>query len=162
MTQSISTPEPSLLTIPTFDRVVKHSLRLWMCHHAREPTVLSRVSMPPIPLIVDRFHQPCLLPWRTPVVELKATGQGQVRAVISVPRGDHVPIPQAAGSSSMRLTGGFLCRLDGNTAGRHFAMRRHAQTRCLHARRFGTLAGPPPPVHVIPWGPVPTIFLSMV
>ena len=25
--------------------------------------------------------------------------------------------------------------------------------RCLHTRRFGTLASPPPPVSALPWGP---------
>ena len=32
-----------------------------MCHHTPEPTVLSTVSS----LNIDRFQQPCLLPWRT-------------------------------------------------------------------------------------------------
>ena len=36
-----------------------------MCHHTREPTVLSRVSCRPFHLNFDRFHQPCLLPGRT-------------------------------------------------------------------------------------------------
>ena len=27
--------------------------------------------------------------------------------------------------------------------------------RCLHTRRFETLASPPPPVEVLPWGPHP-------
>ena len=39
----------------TFDRV-KHSIRPWTCHHTRQPTVLSRESMSPIPVYVDRFH----------------------------------------------------------------------------------------------------------
>ena len=36
-----------------------------MCHHTREPTVLSRVSCRSFHLNFDRFHQPCLLPGRT-------------------------------------------------------------------------------------------------
>ena len=36
-----------------------------MCHHTREPTVLSRVNCRPSHLNVDRFRQPCLLPGRT-------------------------------------------------------------------------------------------------
>ena len=36
-----------------------------MCHHIREPTVLSRVICRPFHLNIDRFHQPCLLPGRT-------------------------------------------------------------------------------------------------
>ena len=40
-------------------------LEPWVCHHTREPTVLSRVSCRPFHLNVDRFHQPCLLPGRT-------------------------------------------------------------------------------------------------
>ena len=41
VTQSTATPETSLRTIPTLDRVT-HSLRPWKCHHTWEPTVLSR------------------------------------------------------------------------------------------------------------------------
>ena len=40
-------------------------LELWVCHHTREPTVLSRLSCRPPHLNVDRFHQPCLFPGRT-------------------------------------------------------------------------------------------------
>ena len=39
-------------------------LEPWVCRHTREPTVLSRVSCRPSHLNIDRFHQPCLLPWR--------------------------------------------------------------------------------------------------
>ena len=44
---------------------VGRPLKPWVCHHTREPTVLSRVSCRPFHLNVDRFHQPCLLPGRT-------------------------------------------------------------------------------------------------
>ena len=37
-----------------------------MCHHTREPTVLSRMSYRLLHLNVDRFHRPCLLPGRIP------------------------------------------------------------------------------------------------
>ena len=43
----------------------------WVCHHTREPTVLSRVSCRPSHLNVDRFHQPCLLPWRNSLLPPK-------------------------------------------------------------------------------------------
>ena len=51
----------------------------------------------------------------------------------------------------------FLVR-DGTTAGRQFALLPLAcatskKKRCLHTRTFWTLAGPPPPVHGMPWGP---------
>ena len=39
-----------------------------MCHHTWEPTVLSRLSCRPPHLNFDRFHQPCLLPWRVPLL----------------------------------------------------------------------------------------------
>ena len=42
-----------------------HSLEPWVCHHTREPTVLSRLSWRPSHLNIDRFHRPCLLPGRT-------------------------------------------------------------------------------------------------
>ena len=37
-------------------------LEPWVCHHTREPTVLSRLSCRPPHLNFDRFHQPCLFP----------------------------------------------------------------------------------------------------
>ena len=42
-----------------------------MCHHTLEPTVLSRVSCRPCHLNFDRFYQPCLLPWRNPLMPPK-------------------------------------------------------------------------------------------
>ena len=57
-------------------------LEPWVCRHTREPTVLSRVSCRPSHLNVDRFHQPCLLPWRTSRI-----GED----CYPVPRGDHSP-----------------------------------------------------------------------
>ena len=55
-----------------------------MCHHTREPTVLSRVSCRPFHLNFDRFHQPCLSPGRTSRIG------GACR--FPVPRGDHLPL----------------------------------------------------------------------
>ena len=116
-----------------------------MCHHTQEPTVLSTVSCS-FSLNVDRFHQPCLLPWSIPVVELKATGQGQARTVILVPRGGHLSVLQAAGSSSMCLTGGFY-HVTGPYHGSTFnrpspSLRRHSlRYGVCTLRRFGTLTG---------------------
>ena len=52
---------------------------------------LVQGELPPISLNFVRFHQPCLSPWHVPFVELKATGQGLVRTVVTVPRADHLP-----------------------------------------------------------------------
>ena len=52
-------------------------LEPWVCRHTREPTVLSRVSCRPSHLNVDRFHQPCLLPWRAPLLPPKHGWLGQ-------------------------------------------------------------------------------------
>ena len=77
-----------------------------MCRHTREPTVLSRVTCSPFHLNVDRFHQPCLLPWRNPLLCHRNTAGcragigGACR--IPVPRGGHLPLRAA-----LRLTGGF-------------------------------------------------------
>ena len=60
-------------------------------------------ELPPYFLHIDRFHQSCLLPGRTP---------GQVRTVVSVPRGTY-PCGQP-GLPSVRLTGG-TCHADSTT-----------------------------------------------
>ena len=84
-----------------------------MCHHTQEPTVLSRVSCHPFHLIIDRFHQPCLLPGRT-------SRMGE--AVVPVPRGGHLPFWWQPGSSSFASHWWFLPRrLDGTTGGRFLA-----------------------------------------
>ena len=67
-----------------------------VCHHTREPTVLSRVSCRPFRLNFDRFHQPCLLPGRTSRI-----------GGFPVPRGDHLPLRAAQFSLLVRLTGGI-------------------------------------------------------
>ena len=61
------------------------------------------------------------------------------------------------GLPSLRLTGGTyhadqtVPRQDGNSPFSTCVC--HPGPRCLHTRRFGTLAGPPPPVEHMPWGP---------
>ena len=60
--QSIATPEPGCPDPHTRSSAVPR----WspgVCHHTREPTVLSRVSCRPLHLNVDRFHQLCLVSW---------------------------------------------------------------------------------------------------
>ena len=78
-----------------------------MCRHTREPTVLSRLSCRPPHLNVDRFHQPCLLPWRVPLLPPIHgwLGQGQVRTVVPVPRSDHSPFLGSPVLPPSRLTG---------------------------------------------------------
>ena len=123
MTQTTANPEPPERTITTLDRVVSHSPRLgcvntptirrsspgWACRH--------------VLLNFDTFHKPCLTPWRTSFVELKAAEQGWVKIVIIVPRVGHVPVLQAAQlflrASHWRFP---PRRLDGTTAGRYFAL----------------------------------------
>ena len=72
VTQSIpATPEPSSRTIPTPRLDAGRPLEPWVCHHTWEPTVLSRASCRPSHLNFDSFHQPCLLPWRNPLLPPK-------------------------------------------------------------------------------------------
>ena len=84
-------------------------LEPWVCHHIREPTVLFRVSCRPYHLNVDRFHQPCLLPWRTPYCHRNTAGLGRDRWGLSSPY--HVaatyPFWAARLSLLVRLTGGI-------------------------------------------------------
>ena len=58
-----------------------------MCHHTREPTVLSRVSCRPSHQNVDRFHQPCLFPQAHSMVGEDCR--------FPVPRGGHLPLRAA-------------------------------------------------------------------
>ena len=130
-----------------------------MRHHTWEPTVLSRGSCRPLHLNIDRFHQPCLLPWRTPTAAVKTAA---VRAGIG--GGCHLPYHVATtcpcghpGLPSVRLTGGTyhadwtVPRQDVKSP---FCMC-HPHQRCFHTRRFGTLAVPRTPVTGMPWGPDP-------
>ena len=73
----------------------------------------SRRSCPgwtPRLLNIDRFRQPCMLPWRTPLAATEtrlAVGQGQVRTVVPVPRGEHLPL--RAARSSLHISASY-CR----------------------------------------------------
>ena len=122
---------------------------------------LVQGELPPIHLNIDRFHEPCLLPWRTPLLPPKHgwLGQGQVRTVVPVPRDDHLPFLGSPVLPPSRLTGGIAKP----TRRYHGRMLIHPSSppcatllgKCLHTRRFGTLASPPPPVLHMPWGPHP-------
>ena len=69
-----------------------------MCHHTREPTVLSTVSCRPSHLNVDRFHQPCLF----------SRAHSRIGEDYH-PRTTWRPLTLAGGLAlpSVRLTGGF-------------------------------------------------------
>ena len=120
-----------------------------MCHHTREPTVLSTVSCRPFQLNFDRFHQTCLLPGRT------SRKGGACR--FPAPRGGHLPL-QAVGLFLLCVslevfatpTRRYHSRMLIHPSPRARATR---QSGCLHTRRFGTLESPPPPVDRLPWGP---------
>ena len=132
MTQSIATPQPLLWAAPRIEQEPAAALDV-SPHPGADGLVQD--ERPPLFLQEHRFHQPCLLPGRIP---------GEVRTVIPVPRGGHLPMRAAR-------TGGTLPRqLDGTTTGRLDSPSLPAcatrAKRCLHTRRFGTLAGPPPPV----------------
>ena len=72
-TQSIATPEPSSRTIPTLDRT------LVACWSLECVTTLGRRRSCPSHLTIDRFHQPCLLPWRAPHCHRNTAGVGRER-----------------------------------------------------------------------------------
>ena len=125
---------------------------LWVCHHTREPTVLSRVSCRSFHLNVDRFHQPCLLFGRT----------SRNRWGLSSPY--HVAATYPFWAARLFLLCVSLEVFATPTRRYHGRMLIHASrpacvisnTRgCLHTRRFGTLANPPLPVRGMPWGPSP-------
>ena len=126
-------------------------LEPWVCHHTREPTVLSRVSCRPSHLKIDRFHQPCLIPGRTSRIGEDCR--------FPVPRGSHLPFLGSPTLPPSRLTGG-LChadmtvpRQDVNSS--FLPACATPQRSCVHTRRIGTIASPPPPVDDMPWGPHP-------
>ena len=113
-----------------------------MCHHTREPTVLSGVSCRPFHLNVDRFHQPCLLPWRTSRIGEDCR-----------PRTTWRPLT-LAGSLALPLCVSLdvFATPTGRYHGRMLirpsspACATLKMKRCLDTRRFGTLASPTPPV----------------
>ena len=110
VTQSIATPEPGCPD--PHPKSSRSLLKPWVCHHTREPTVLSRVTCRPTPefwpfspaLPVTLAH-PSLPPkhgW---------LGQGWVRTVVPVPRGGHLPFLGSPALPPLRLTGRF-CHTD--------------------------------------------------
>ena len=101
--------------------------------------------MPPRLLNFDRFHQSCLLPGRIP---------GQVKTVIPVPCGDHLPLRTALSSLLASHWRYLPRRLDGTTAGR--CVCRTPITRVIAHTQVRTLVGPPPPVETLPWEPHPS------
>ena len=126
-------PPSQASLVPTLDRVF---------HSLRPSTVLSRVSCRPFKLNIDRCYTTLPVPLARLLLGLKATEQGKVAAVARQLR-----------SPSLRPTGSFYHadKTDGTTAGRLFALLPPAKPPCGEKRestqrRFGTLAGPPPPV----------------
>ena len=67
-----------------------------MCHHTRDPTVLSRVSRHPRLWVLTVFTSLACYPG-APLLPPKQgwLGQGQVRTVVPAPRGDHLPLRAA-------------------------------------------------------------------
>ena len=134
-----------------------------MCHHTREPTVLSRVSCRPATehctfspaLPVTLAHLPRQLK------NCSCSGQGKVRTVVPVPRGGHLHVsrpPDLPSFSCVSLdvlghADQTVPRQDVNSP--FSPARATSVATCLHTRRFGTLAGPPPPVFGLPWEPYP-------
>ena len=116
-----------------------------------------------------RARRPCSLPF-SPALPVAlahllaatetrlAVGQGQVRTVVPVPRGDQLPLRAARFFLVVRLTGGF-CHADWTVPRQNvnspFSPSRVCHPEAsgrLHTRMFGTLASPPPPVTGMPWG----------
>ena len=92
-----------------------------MCH-IREPTVLSRMSVPLRLLNFDRFHQPLPVTLAHPLTATEtrlAVGQGHVRTVILAPRGDQSPL-RAARSSLLCVSLEVLTTPTGRFHGRTF------------------------------------------
>ena len=91
----------------------------WVCRHTRQPTVLSRVSCRPFHLNIDRFHKPCLFPWRTPYCHRNTAGLGRDRWGLSSPY--HVAATYPLWAVWLSLLRDSLevlpRRLDGTTAG---------------------------------------------
>ena len=95
-------------------------LEPWVCHHTREPTVSSRVSCRQSHLNVVRFHQPCLLPWRVPLLPPKHGWLLGREDEDCFPRTTWRPLTLCGqpGSPSFATHWRFLPRrLDGTTAG---------------------------------------------
>ena len=134
-------------------------LEPWVCHHTREPTVLSRVSCRPFHLNIDLFHQPCLLPWRTPYCHRNTAGLGRDRWGMSSPYPVATTYPCGQPGSPSFATHSRYCHADWTEPRQDVnssftpCVCHSLRPRCLHTRMFGTLASPPPPVEDMPWGP---------
>ena len=123
----------------------------WVCHHTREPTVLSRLSCrPPHLIFLTVFTSLACSPRRTSRVGEDCR-----------PRITWRPLTLAGSPAlpPLLLTGG----LSTPTRRYHGKMLIHpsslrvppAMQKSSHTRRFGTLASPPPPVIDMPWGAHP-------
>ena len=131
-----------------------------MCHHTREPTVLSRVSCRPSHLNFDRFHQPCLLPWRTPYCHRNTAGcwAGIGKDCRLHTTWRPLTLFGQPGSSSLCVSLEVVATPTRRYHGRMLIppsppLRVPPPPRRLeHTRKFGTLSSPPPPVTDIPWG----------
>ena len=103
-------------------RSSRSSMKPWMCHRTREPTVLSKTSLPPRLLNFDHIHQPFLLPWRTPLLPpIKASSwlSSPYHVATTHPCGK----PRSFSSELVRLTGDNEARrLDGTTARRSLTL----------------------------------------
>ena len=153
VTQSIATPGAVfvLKTIDTPRSDAGRPLEPWVCHHTREPTVLSRVSCRP-------FH-PEFWPFFTSLACHLGALPGYLGPVGSpYTRGDHLPLWAAQFFLLCVLLEVFATP----TRQYHDRTLIHPSSpacappqnqRCLHTRRFGTLASPPPPVNDLSWGP---------
>ena len=78
-----------------------------------------------------------------------------MRTVVPVPRGDHLPLRAARFSLLVRRTGGIATPHVNSSISPCVCHPPPLHERCLHTRRFGTLASPPPPVDALPWRPHP-------
>ena len=126
-------------------------LEPWVCRHTREPTVVQG-ELPPI--------SPEYWPLSPTLPVPLGARLGQVRTVVPVPRGGHLPL-QPARLFLLCVSLEVFATPTGRNQGK---MLIHPSTptcatpplkRGSHTRRFGTLVSLPPPVIGMPWGPHP-------
>ena len=82
---------------------------------------------------------------------------GQVRTVVPVPRGDHLPLRARPVLPPLQLTGSTATptrRYHGVNSSFPPCVCHTGQEGCLHTRRFRTLASPAAPVADMPCGPL--------
>ena len=118
-----------------------------MCHHTREPTVLPRVSCRPLHLNIDRFHQPCLLPWRTSGVGEDCPPRTTWRPLALA--GNPVFPPCA---TNWRFLSRRPARQDVNSPFSPLRVPPHGIKVFAHTQ-VRDPRGPPPPVLDMPWVP---------